>query len=76
MATLVAYNADPNSASAKGERPAHLAAAQGHLAVVEYLAESKADFSEVDGKGFTALALATRRGHAAIIHRLSEDTEL
>ena len=66
-------NININSKStASGKTALHRAAEDGHIALVAYLLESKADLSVGDNKGRSPLHWATYRGQTKMIKYLVE----
>jgi len=50
--------------------PLHYAANNGHLSIVEYLANQKADIKEKDRDDWTPLHYAANNGHLSIVEYL------
>jgi len=50
--------------------PLHLAAQNGHLSVVEYLVNQKADKNAKDNEGMTPLHRAAANGHHSVVEYL------
>jgi glutaminase len=65
--SLVESGVDPNVVDYDGRTPLHLAAAEGHAAVVAYLLEHGADPGVADRWGGTAVTAAERGRHADVV---------
>ena len=62
---------DINSYSARGQTPAMLAAAMGHVETLRYLMRKHADVTLKSSAG-TALEMAKRHGHAEVVRLLRD----
>ena len=67
---LLQAGADPNAATAGGERALLIAAKAGREDLVELLADFKADLDKRYAVGMTALHWASREGHLAVVQVL------
>ncbi|XP_076326481.1 uncharacterized protein LOC143233758 isoform X2 [Tachypleus tridentatus] len=54
----------------RGWTPIHLAAANGHVEIVQYLGERGAHLSALDPSGYTAIHIAAMNGHAECVEVL------
>jgi len=50
--------------------PLHYAARYGHLSVVEYLVNQKADINAKDGDDYTPLHFSAENGHLSVVEYL------
>lgn len=69
---LIARGIDPERGNFDDRTPLHLAAAEGHRSIVEYLLGLGVDPRPVDRFGNTPLDDATREGHTEVITLLRE----
>merc|ERR1712048_378948 len=70
---LLEARADVHVTAKSGVQPIHGAAIMGHVALVELLAEHRADVDAPHGfAGNTALHFATEMGHPEVVRRLCE----
>ena len=67
---LLQAGADPNAATAGGERALLIAAKAGREDLVELLADFKADLDAGNAQGMTALHSASQEGHLAVVQVL------
>lgn len=68
---LIEAKADVD-ATYQGRTPASIAARKGHAAIIDLLAEEKADFNIVDAAGWTPALLATFSGHSNVLETLAK----
>jgi ankyrin repeat protein len=69
---LVEAGANIKPVNNNGATPLHVAAQQGHLAVVKYLQERGANIEAADKQGTTPLMIATQNGHSEVAQFLVE----
>lgn len=67
-----ALKCDVNSRNQEGITPLHNAAQIGHLVMVRYLIENKAEIVCYDNSGDTPLHLAARKNHLDVVKFLTE----
>ncbi len=76
VALLLEKKAPADARDRDGSAPLHLAAAGGHLQVVELLLAAGANPSGKNREGLTAADLAERGDHRAVKKRLEEAQQL
>jgi ankyrin repeat protein len=67
---IVRFPALVNKTQNDGATPLHIAAYQGHLAIVKYLVQKGANINQATPHGATPLSVAAQQGHLAIVKYL------
>lgn len=73
LLNLQSMGVDFNKTNERGDTSAHLAARNGHVAVIAELAKHGVNFNKANRSGDTQAHLAAQNGHAAVITELAKN---